>query len=76
MNNQEIFDLMDRFAGSGLRRMKLTREGFSLELERGGAGVESAAAAAIFLAGSIKSSTKWLIHSPVRYLSGIAPRPI
>ena len=36
MNNQEIFELMDRFAGSGLRRMKLSQEGVSLELERGG----------------------------------------
>lgn len=35
MNNQEIFELMDRFAGSGLRRMKLSREGFSIELESG-----------------------------------------
>lgn len=36
MNNQEIFELMDRFTRSGLRRMKLCQEGFSLELERGG----------------------------------------
>ena len=36
MNQQEIFELMDRFGRSGLRRMKLTQGEFSLELERGG----------------------------------------
>ena len=35
MNNHEIFELMDRFAQSGLEHMKLTWEDFSLELVRG-----------------------------------------
>ena len=44
MNQQEIFELMDRFGRSGLRRMKLTQGDFSLELDRG-AGAEAAPAA-------------------------------
>lgn len=35
MNNQEIFALMDRFERSSLQSMKLTREGFSIELCKG-----------------------------------------
>ncbi len=34
MTNQEIFDLMDRFERSSLQRMKLSGEGFSIELDR------------------------------------------
>ena len=48
MNNQEIFEYMDRFARSGLGRMKLTQGDFSLELERSAAagGVPAAGPAA------------------------------
>ena len=37
MTNQEIFELMSRFEGSGLRAMKVTRGDCTLELERGSA---------------------------------------
>ena len=41
MTNQEIFALMDRFEGSSLQTMKLSTEGFSIELSR--AAAQSAA---------------------------------
>ena len=34
MTNQEIFDLMDRFERSTLQSLKLSQEGFSIELDR------------------------------------------
>ena len=34
MTNQEIFDLMDRFERSTLQNLKLSQEGFSIELSR------------------------------------------
>ena len=37
MTNQEIFELMSRFEGSGLRAMKVTRGDCTLEMERGAA---------------------------------------
>ena len=37
MTNQEIFELMSRFEGSGLRAMKVTRGDWTLEMERGSA---------------------------------------
>ena len=43
MTNQEIFDLMDRFERSSLQSMKLSKEGFSLELNRASAAAPSAA---------------------------------
>ena len=47
MTNQEIFALMDRFEGSSLQSMKLSAEGFSIELSRAvpqAAPVQTAAA--------------------------------
>lgn len=38
MTNQEIFELMDRFEGSSLARMKLSMDGLKIELEKGAAG--------------------------------------
>ena len=35
MTNPELFELMDRFEQSSLRTLKLSKPGFSLELERG-----------------------------------------
>ena len=78
MNNQEIFDLMDRFAGSGLRRMKLTRESFSLELERGGAGVESAATAAPVVAPALAAVSvpeEPVVTAPLAGIFYAAPAP-
>ena len=43
MTKQEIFDLMDRFERSSLQSMKLSKEGFSLELNRASAAAPSAA---------------------------------
>lgn len=37
MTNQEIFELMDRFEGSSLAHMKLSMDGFKIELAKGGA---------------------------------------
>ena len=34
MTNEEIYDLMDRFERSALQSLKLSREGFSIELCR------------------------------------------
>ena len=78
MNNQEIFDLMDRFAGSGLRRMKLTQEDFSLELERGGAGVESAATAAPVVAPALAAVSvpeEPVVTAPLAGIFYAAPAP-
>ena len=46
MTNEEIFDLMDRFERSALQSLKLSREGFSIELCR----PASAPAAPVFAA--------------------------
>ncbi len=46
MTNPEIFELMDRFEQSSLRALKLTKPGFSLELERGNTAGSAALPAA------------------------------
>ncbi len=40
MKHQEIMELIDHFAGSGLQSMKLAQEGVSLELHRGAAAAK------------------------------------
>lgn len=42
MTKQEVFDLMDRFERSSLQSMKLSFDGFSLELNRAAAPASSA----------------------------------
>ncbi len=37
MNNQELYDLLDRFERSSLQTLKISREGFCVEMSRGGA---------------------------------------
>lgn len=49
MIDQEIFDLIDRFDRSTLRTLKLSAQGFSLELGRDGAAAAPAASAAASL---------------------------
>ena len=46
MTNQEIFDLMDRFEHSSLQTLKLSMEGISIELGRGGAAPAAAVVSA------------------------------
>lgn len=43
MTNQEIFELMDRFEGSSLAHMKLSVDGFKIELEKGARVPQTAA---------------------------------
>ncbi len=54
MTNEEIYDLMDRFERSALQSLKLSREGFSIELSRAApapaAPVYAAPAAPVFAA--------------------------
>ena len=40
MKHQEIMELIDHFAGSGLQSMKLAQEGVSLEIHRGTAAAK------------------------------------
>lgn len=54
MTNQEIFDLMDRFERSSLQSMKLSKEGFSLELNRASAAAPSAAVIPAAAPGSVE----------------------
>jgi acetyl-CoA carboxylase biotin carboxyl carrier protein len=46
MNNQEIFDLIDRFERSSLQTMKLSAKDFSMELSRAAAVTAAAPVAA------------------------------
>ena len=48
MTNQEIYDLMDRFERGTLQSLKLSQEGFSIELTR----AAPAPAAPVFAAGA------------------------
>ena len=50
MTNQEIFDLMDRFERGTLQSLKLSQEGFSIELSR---AVPAPAAPATFTAPAV-----------------------
>nr|WP_325213151.1 biotin/lipoyl-containing protein [uncultured Oscillibacter sp.] len=43
MTNQEIYDLMARFDGSGLHRLKLSQGDFQIELEKAAPAVSAAA---------------------------------
>lgn len=43
MTNQEIFELMDRFESSSLAHMKLSVDGFKIELEKGARVPQTAA---------------------------------
>lgn len=45
MTNQEIYDLMARFDSSGLQTLRLSREGFTIELGKGAVPAAPAAAA-------------------------------
>lgn len=54
MTNQEIYDLMARFDGSGMQTLKLSRGDFTIEL--GKAGVNAAPAAAVAAAAAVVSA--------------------
>lgn len=52
MTNQEIYDLMDRFERSTLQSLKLSQEGFSIELSR---AVPGGAMPAVFAAPAVSA---------------------
>lgn len=56
MTNQEIYDLMARFDSSGLQTLKLSQEGFSIELGKGGAAAAVSAVSAVSTAAAASAS--------------------
>lgn len=65
MTNQEIFDLMDRFERSSLQSMKLSKEGFSLELSRASATAPSAVSVPAAAAPAARPADGPVIAAPL-----------
>lgn len=70
MTNQEIYDLMARFDGSGLQTLKLSRGDFTIEL-----GKTAAAAAAAAPAEPPKAEESPVITAPLVGTFYAAPAP-
>ena len=65
MTNQEIYDLMDRFERGTLQSLKLSQEGFSIELSR---AVPGGAMPAVFAAPAVSA--------PAAPAAAPAPAPV
>lgn len=63
MTNQEIFDLMDRFERGTLQSLKLSQEGFSIELSR---AVPAPAAPTTFTAPAVPAPAPVAASAPAR----------
>lgn len=85
MTNQEIFELIDRFERSGLGKMKLSMQDFSLELSRRGPDAGGGRAAAVSKTAEVVDSgekaepeeqTGFFITAPMvgTYYAASAPR--
>lgn len=80
MNKQEIFELMDRFEKSVLQSMRLTQDGFSIELHKGaGAEIPQAqsapAPAAVQAAAAAPSADAPVIAAPLTGVFYTSPAP-
>lgn len=64
MTNQEIYDLMTRFDGSGLQRLKLSQGDFKIELEKA-ASLAPAAPAALVMAQAAPAAAPKAEEAPV-----------
>ena len=73
MTNQEIYDLMTRFDGSGLQRLKLSRGEFQIELEKAAVSVPAPAPAAPAAAPRAEESP--VISAPLVGTFYAAPAP-
>ena len=77
MTNPELFELMDRFERSTLRSLKLSTQGFALELDRGGSTAASGPlpAAAAAPAPTVPQENVKTIDAPLVGTFYAAPAP-
>ena len=79
MTNQEIYDLMTRFDGSGLQRLKLSQGDFKIELEKAAPMVSAAPAAPVMAqaapAAAPKAEEAPVVSAPLVGTFYAAPAP-
>ena len=75
MTNQELYDLMTRFDGSGLIKLKLSQGDFKIELEKAAPMASPAAVPAMAPAAAPKTEDAPVISAPLVGTFYAAPAP-